>query len=263
VVDVQSRKKLLLPPGKVTRASMSSKHCLYCDYIIDGLAERRCPECGRPFDVLDAKSYGEGRLTGARRSIKRIAVIVLVASIVVVALDQAMHRIQEHRITEFCMQTAEFRKYTDYKLGPLRLWRGSADVHETSLSKFLQGNLGYKDHRWVMLSMRRYQWRSGTHVGRNFVSPLCVLEVLEIPREKLDALQKLVPDLPNRIYADVLGAREEKQTVRCALGLADICGAVGTMKDEVVASYAANWWDWECGSHREDRQQIEREFLGH
>ncbi len=34
------------------------KRCLGCGYILDGLPEPRCPECGRGFDPADPHSYG-------------------------------------------------------------------------------------------------------------------------------------------------------------------------------------------------------------
>jgi hypothetical protein len=33
------------------------KHCLGCGYILDGLPELRCPECGREFDPADPGTY--------------------------------------------------------------------------------------------------------------------------------------------------------------------------------------------------------------
>jgi hypothetical protein len=33
------------------------KRCLGCGYILDGLPEHRCPECGRPFDPDDPATY--------------------------------------------------------------------------------------------------------------------------------------------------------------------------------------------------------------
>jgi hypothetical protein len=33
------------------------KRCLGCGYILDGLPEPRCPECGRPFDPADPATF--------------------------------------------------------------------------------------------------------------------------------------------------------------------------------------------------------------
>jgi hypothetical protein len=40
------------------------RYCLVCDYRLDGLAESRCPECGRTFDPADADSVALGRPMG-------------------------------------------------------------------------------------------------------------------------------------------------------------------------------------------------------
>lgn len=34
--------------------------CLKCGYILDGLPENRCPECGRPFNPTDDRTYRVG-----------------------------------------------------------------------------------------------------------------------------------------------------------------------------------------------------------
>jgi len=42
---------------------MSAKpmRCRNCGYILEHLPENRCPECGRPFDPHDPKSFVRGR----------------------------------------------------------------------------------------------------------------------------------------------------------------------------------------------------------
>jgi hypothetical protein len=37
------------------------KRCLGCGYILDGLPENRCPECGREFDPNDGQTYHDDR----------------------------------------------------------------------------------------------------------------------------------------------------------------------------------------------------------
>jgi hypothetical protein len=40
------------------------RYCLGCDYPLDGLAEFRCPECGRAFDPADPRTVNGGRPLG-------------------------------------------------------------------------------------------------------------------------------------------------------------------------------------------------------
>jgi hypothetical protein len=40
-----------------------SMRCLACGYILAGLPENRCPECSRPFDSGDPRSYDSGPST--------------------------------------------------------------------------------------------------------------------------------------------------------------------------------------------------------
>lgn len=37
--------------------SQPTKHCLGCSYVLDGLPQPRCPECGRPFDPDDPATF--------------------------------------------------------------------------------------------------------------------------------------------------------------------------------------------------------------
>ena len=42
------------------------KQCLGCSYILDRLEEQRCPECGRPFDPADLRTFKIGGIKRAR-----------------------------------------------------------------------------------------------------------------------------------------------------------------------------------------------------
>lgn len=33
------------------------KQCLRCSYLLEGLPENRCPECGQPFDPADPSTW--------------------------------------------------------------------------------------------------------------------------------------------------------------------------------------------------------------
>lgn len=37
------------------------KYCLQCEYMLDGLREHRCPECGHPFDPDDQRTFKTAR----------------------------------------------------------------------------------------------------------------------------------------------------------------------------------------------------------
>ncbi len=41
-------------------ADSEPKRCLGCGYILDHLPEPRCPECGRSFDPIDARTFRKG-----------------------------------------------------------------------------------------------------------------------------------------------------------------------------------------------------------
>lgn len=41
-----------------------AKRCLGCGYILEGLPEPRCPECGRAFDPHDPVTYAAHRISG-------------------------------------------------------------------------------------------------------------------------------------------------------------------------------------------------------
>ncbi len=41
-----------------TEVTKPTKYCLACSYVLDGLPENRCPECGRMFHHGDAHTFG-------------------------------------------------------------------------------------------------------------------------------------------------------------------------------------------------------------
>jgi len=45
----------------ITKPTM---YCRRCGYVLDGLSDHRCPECGRPFDPANRRTY---RTTPRRR----------------------------------------------------------------------------------------------------------------------------------------------------------------------------------------------------
>ena len=58
-----------------------------CNYSLDGLIERRCPECGTAFDPADAETFDTTRAAARRRRHNIIiAAIVLIGMAVMIAL---------------------------------------------------------------------------------------------------------------------------------------------------------------------------------
>jgi hypothetical protein len=47
--------------GSEPRATPTEGLCLDCNYPLRGLADPRCPECGRAFDAADARSFNPGK----------------------------------------------------------------------------------------------------------------------------------------------------------------------------------------------------------
>src|SRR5436190_23642408 len=65
-----------------------SARCLQCDYLLRGLTEPRCPECGREFDPADPKTYATGPRIGwlSRRMLAPIGWPFFVLAIAAVSL---------------------------------------------------------------------------------------------------------------------------------------------------------------------------------
>lgn len=48
--------------------------CPACDYILTGLTSRRCPECGEPFTLGDARHWGFAKSPGMRRLYRAMSI---------------------------------------------------------------------------------------------------------------------------------------------------------------------------------------------
>src|SRR3954449_9011238 len=78
--------------------------CIGCNYPLRGLTEPRCPECGRPFDLVDRETFNSGRpLTAFDRLVLRpigvptfAIVIILCGMMLWVALDPSIYYMMIH-----------------------------------------------------------------------------------------------------------------------------------------------------------------------
>jgi hypothetical protein len=73
-----------LPAYNAAMVEPEHKRCLGCGYILDGLPEPRCPECGRGFDPDDAETFVEST-TDARNCF-----LLAIAGLAVLALGLAI-----------------------------------------------------------------------------------------------------------------------------------------------------------------------------
>jgi len=55
------------------------KRCLGCSYILDGLTVERCPECGRPFDPDDPKTFATKIRSGRTNLLQAILGVVSIS----------------------------------------------------------------------------------------------------------------------------------------------------------------------------------------
>jgi len=56
-----------------------SMYCRNCWYILDGLSEHRCPECGRPFDPDNRRTYHtRPRARWWWRTLARTAIVLFI-----------------------------------------------------------------------------------------------------------------------------------------------------------------------------------------
>ena len=60
--------------------------CLDCHYSLKNLTEHRCPECGRAFDPLDARTYGMQPVFFPMRAVYEIGLLSYLCNLVFVYL---------------------------------------------------------------------------------------------------------------------------------------------------------------------------------
>ena len=67
-----------------SRATRVSMYCRQCGYMLFGLSEDRCPECGQPFDPADRSTFRRYPPTtwGERVVLVLLVVVALAASVI-------------------------------------------------------------------------------------------------------------------------------------------------------------------------------------
>lgn len=66
-----------VPQSAETAAEAAAARCLGCDYLLIGLSEHRCPECGRAFDPADETTFSTKTRSQRRRQLAKNLVVPL------------------------------------------------------------------------------------------------------------------------------------------------------------------------------------------
>jgi len=90
--------------------------CLGCDYLLRGLPEPMCPECGRPFDPGDPSTY-DARPLGWRRR-RRVRRIVAVTGVIVLAFLTAPRGVMKGTLSFTCPACGERTTYARWEFRP-------------------------------------------------------------------------------------------------------------------------------------------------
>jgi hypothetical protein len=85
-----------IPPYNAAMAEPDHKRCLGCGYILDGLPEPRCPECGRGFDLANTETYWWRPAPG------RVHLIAAVSGFALVVLGITLSYAASRPLGEWC-----------------------------------------------------------------------------------------------------------------------------------------------------------------
>ncbi len=121
---------------------MSKVRCLTCSYILKGLAEHRCPECGRTFDPGDPTTYVTAMRCGRALLVQTVLLVVAMIAPLFLAVLADMGRLNfpnpGRRYSAFYWIVIVLVSGTSYVINKRRtatagrtlLWEPGAIVHQ-------------------------------------------------------------------------------------------------------------------------------------
>lgn len=203
------------------------RRCAQCGYIVDGLSEHRCPECGSPFDPNDPRTYRTGPQRPFLLSVRFWAAILLLFLLVALAAWYGRASYRRDVITEICTKCGSVRETCEHRVFRVLVWRQRRAASGTAVTRLLSESTGEHDHAWRTIQIWRYDWRN----RRFHPSPMLMDSGLWIllnkvgPEERVLALGREFPELPVMITRDILDQQNPDVVFRGCDGLFHMCRA--------------------------------------
>ena len=119
--------------------------CRHCLYSLKGLTDARCPECGRPFDPDDARTFLDAQRLARRRRRKRaLLASALVIPVLAGSITYYVGRshYERRRMKYGCTVCGARRVDDEIWVGRLRLLRRTRGVDDNEFSKFMSQDVG-------------------------------------------------------------------------------------------------------------------------
>ncbi len=204
------------------------KRCLACYYILDGLTESRCPECGRSFDLNDPTTYesGPNRRRPRRRTLILLGTVSLVSLAAILGFQEVRHSWVETSATQVCTECGARGGYRQIRVAGARVWQNRLPVGQTQISEFLEPHVGQHEHAWDLALTRQCDWW-----GRPVAPPTmhrADLWNIQLDHYPADALQKVAretPELVTMIRRDVLRQEDKSNALAASNVLKGMCAS--------------------------------------
>lgn len=199
--------------------------CKNCSYSLVGLMDRRCPECGEPFDPEDSHSFRPRPAwpVWARMTI-RLSVALLIMLATVFLVNGGMRSYRRVIVYEVDTSYGMIRERTQHVLWGVTVWETAAAPRETALTPFLRQRITDCPERWMQGGYVTYDcatnvvdrdtWHGAIHFGTGGTSP------------DLDCLLRIeeeLPELARMIREDLLDAKHPNTSGMLALVLEQMC----------------------------------------
>lgn len=242
-------RRMALPVRHTAEKAMSldpEKYCRDCGYVLNGLSENRCPECGRPFDPEDAKSY-----LRHRRRIGRTAVCAALLVAALIALGAScyygLQTFERREIIEFCRGCGAERRHKAYFTAGMNIRSTEPRTCRTYLSTLLAAVPEQCAHSWELVLEIRYDWGGrDLFPRRTGATEIRVLLISAPADEGLQQLIRRIPGLPRMIREGIFNAESTEAAQLRGSFLIAACS------DPLNVDKFLRFWNWvgECEDAR-------------